>query len=116
MGFYRYELSMRKMLQYPPFSRLARLLVRGKKEEKVIKSINELKAALEREIFNNKRPIAILGPAAAPLSRISNNFRHHIILKSKDVESIRQAVRAVKGTVTGKDVYLEIDIDPYDIL
>jgi primosomal protein N' (replication factor Y) (superfamily II helicase) len=116
MGYYRYELSMRKMLQYPPFSRLARLLVRGKNEEKVIKSINNLKTALTNEIINNNRPITILGPTAAPLSRISNNYRYHIILKSKDIESIRQAVKSVKHTVSGKDVYLEIDIDPYDIL
>jgi primosomal protein N' (replication factor Y) (superfamily II helicase) len=116
MGFYKYELSMRKMLQYPPFSRLARLLVRGKKEEKVIKSINNLKDALGTEISNNKKPITILGPATAPLSRISNNFRYHIILKSKDIESIRQTVKAVKNTIKNKDVYLEIDIDPYDIL
>jgi primosomal protein N' (replication factor Y) (superfamily II helicase) len=116
MGFYRYELSMRKMLQYPPFSRLARLLIRGKKEEKVIKSINNLKAALETEISNNKKPVSILGPAAAPIARISNNFRYHIILKSKDIDPIRQVVKAVKNTVTGRDVYLEIDIDPYDIL
>ncbi len=116
MGFYNYELSMRKMLQYPPFSRLARLLVRGKKEEKVVKSINDLKTALEKEISNNKKTITILGPAAAPISRISNNFRYHIILKSKDIESIRQTVKAVKNTVSGRDVYLEIDIDPYDIL
>ncbi len=116
MGYYRYELSMRKMLQYPPFSRLARLLVRGKNEEKVIKSINILKTALANEIINNNRPITILGPTAAPLSRISNNYRYHIILKSKDIESIRQVVKSVKHTVSGKDVYLEIDIDPYDIL
>ncbi|MFH0977025.1 MAG: primosomal protein N' [Spirochaetota bacterium] len=116
MGFYKYELSMRKALQYPPFTRLARLLVRGKKEEKVIESINNLKAALEKEIQNTGSPISVLGPVSAPLSRISNNFRYHIILKSKDAESIRRVVRAVKNIITAKDLYLEIDIDPYDIL
>ncbi|MBN2401534.1 MAG: primosomal protein N' [Spirochaetes bacterium] len=115
-SYYKYELSMRKMLQYPPYSRLARLLVRGKKEEKVIGAINNLKSALTKEISNNKKPVIILGPAAAPLSRISNNYRYHIILKSKDIESIRQTVKSVKNSVTGRDVYLEIDIDPYDIL
>ena len=116
MGFYRYELSIRKMLQYPPFSRLARLLVRGKNEDKVIKSINNLKDALANEILKSGKSVTILGPAAAPLSKISNNFRHHIILKSKNIEALRQTVKVVKSAVSGKDVYLEIDIDPYDIL
>ena len=116
IGFYKYELSMRKLLQYPPFTRITRLLIRGKKEEKVIESINNLKNALEKEIVSSNSPVAVLGPVSAPLSRISNYYRYHIILKSEEIESIRKAVRAVKNIVTGKDIYLEIDIDPYDVL
>jgi primosomal protein N' (replication factor Y) len=115
-GFYKHELSMRKTLQYPPFSRIARLLVRGKKEEKVIESVNNLKAALEKEVVKSDKPVTILGPASAPLARISNNYRHHIILKSEKIESIRQVIKPARSVVTGRDVYLEVDIDPYDIL
>jgi primosomal protein N' (replication factor Y) (superfamily II helicase) len=115
-GFYKHELSMRKALQYPPFSRMARLLVRGKKEEKVIASINNLKAALEKELENTGIPVTILGPVTAPFAKISNNYRYHIILRSDKVESIRQIIKSARSAVTGKDVYLEVDIDPYDIL
>ncbi len=114
-GFYRHELSVRKMLQYPPFSRMARLLIRGKKEEKVIKSINNLKDELTAEIKKKNYKITLLGPVSAPLAKISNNFRHHIILKSKDIEQIRKTIRAANRHY-GNNLYLEIDIDPYDIL
>lgn len=116
LGFYRHELSMRRMLNYPPFSRIARLLVRGKREPRVVEMINALKAELEHSIDVCNGAIDILGPSSAPLSKIGNNYRYHIILKSKNMEELKKIIRATKNVVTGKGVYLEIDIDPYDIL
>ncbi len=116
LGFYRYEQSVRRMLDYPPFSRLARLLVRGKNEDKVIESINNLKTAISESIKQNNNSIKLLGPSVAPLAKIANNHRHHIILKSKDFEELKRVIRSAKSSVVGKDVYLEIDVDPYDML
>ncbi|MCU0821257.1 MAG: primosomal protein N' [Spirochaetes bacterium] len=116
MGFYKHEQSIRRMLDYPPYSRLARLLVRGKSEERVIENINKLKTALDAALKKGDGRIKVLGPTAAPLSKIANNYRHHIILKSKDFEELKAVIRAVRDTVSGKDVYLEVDIDPYDML
>lgn len=129
-GFYRSELEVRKMLKYPPFARMARLLVRGTDEERVITSINALRQALEESIRGqsknfggtreNKRgqsnDIAILGPAAAPLGKIGGNYRHHIILKSNNMTALREVIAASRDSVTGRDVYLEIDIDPYELM
>lgn len=115
-GFYKAELLARKMLRYPPFSRIARLLVRGKNEEKVKSSINALKKALEEHIKSSNAGIDILGPSSAPFGKIGGNYRHHIILKSEGLTALRTAVLASRHAVTGKDVYLEIDIDPYDLL
>jgi primosomal protein N' (replication factor Y) (superfamily II helicase) len=115
LGFYKNELSVREMLQYPPFSRMARLLIRGRNEEKVIKAVNNLKEYLYSEIKKNNYKISLLGPVAAPLAKISNNFRHHIILKSRYIEQIRNTINSVSKHY-GNGLYLEIDIDPYDIL
>ncbi len=115
-GFYKSELLARKALQYPPFSRLARLLVRGKDEERVISSMNGLKQALDEYINKRESGISILGPSPAPLGKIGGNFRHHVILKSASLSALRSAVLACRGAVSVKDVYLEIDIDPYDLL
>ncbi len=116
MGFYRHEQSVRKMLDYPPYARLARLLVRGKSEERVIENVNKLKGALDASLRRGGGRIQVLGPSAAPLSKIANNYRYHIILKSKDFERLKKVIREVKDSVSGKDVYLEVDIDPYDML
>jgi primosomal protein N' (replication factor Y) (superfamily II helicase) len=95
---------------------LARLLVRGKKEEDVVSAIKKLKSSLDEIIKNSKSSVMILGPVSAPLARISNNFRYHMLLKSGNIESIRQVIRTAKINLSVRGVYLEIDIDPYDIL
>ncbi|MBN2158657.1 MAG: primosomal protein N' [Spirochaetes bacterium] len=115
-GFYLSELEVRKALLYPPFARLARLLVRGKSEERVIASINLLKEAIEENTARSGADIRVLGPSAAPFAKIGGNYRRHIILKSREMEPLRSVIAASRGAVAGRDAYLEIDIDPYDLL
>lgn len=115
-GFYRSELAVRKALSYPPFTRMARLLARGKDEERVVASINALKTALDAAIRERGAPVRVLGPSSAPFGKIGGNFRHHVILKSDDAALLREVVSAARSAVTGRDVYLEIDIDPYELL
>ena len=101
---------------YPPFSRMARLLVRGRAEERVVASINALKTALDGAIRERGASVRVMGPSSAPFGKIGGNYRHHIILKSDDVASLREVIVAARGAVSGRDVYLEIDIDPYELL
>ncbi len=116
MGFYRYELEARKALGYPPFTRLARLLVRGIHEDRVVKVVNECAGVLHGIISRENLPIQVVGPSPAPLTKIAKNYRHHIILKSPSSTNLTRAAGEVKKSMGSSDVYLEIDIDPYDLL
>jgi primosomal protein N' (replication factor Y) len=115
-GFYRSELEVRRLLQYPPFSRMARLLVRGTGEDRVSAAINGLKLALDENIRQRGADITLLGPSAAPFGKIGGNYRRHIILKSKKMTVLREVIAASRDAVSGRDVYLEIDIDPHELL
>lgn len=115
-GFYNSEIEFRRALNYPPFCRLVRLLVRGSDQKAVASAADRLASALRSVISGGKFSVSLLGPAAAPLERIGGNFRHHIILKGKDIRELRRAVRSVKDTVKAQGLYLEIDIDPVDLL
>ncbi len=115
-SFYRSELEERKVLNYPPYARLARLLVRGDDEEKVRESINRIRSVIDSSVQTSLADVLVLGPASAPLSKIAKNYRYHIILKSKKSEDLHRTVsEARKVKNTGK-TYLEIDMDPYDLL
>ena len=113
-AFYEKELNMRKMLSYPPFSRIARFLVRGTDEAKVIEGADRV-AAIVREKSKGLSAV-ILGPSPAPLSKIGGNFRHHLIVKSRESSHLRDIARAAYEKYGRSDPYLEIDIDPFDML
>lgn len=115
-GFYRHEIEIRQQLRYPPFTRIVRLLVRGKDEEKVRTAIKTLADAICNEIQRKEFSIEVLGPSPAPLSKISNNFRWHLLLKTVEMEHAREVIRTCRDAIGGSDMYLEIDIDPYDLM
>lgn len=116
LGFYKHELSVRKALDYPPFSRMARLLVRGKNEKKVVEAINLLRSLVDSEVLKRGNGVSVLGPSQSPILKIASNYRYHLLLKSKDGTAVRDIVHSVKKDFSSRDTYLEIDIDPYDML
>lgn len=115
-SFYNREIEIRKVLQYPPFSRITRLLVRGLEESYVKRDIEIIAEIANKLIKNDSDKILLLGPSPAPLSKIGGNYRYHIILKSKNSNIIKEVVKEIYSTFKTKDTYLEIDVDPYDML
>ncbi len=116
MSFYKYELSVRKELNYPPFSRMARLLLRGIDENKVSEHIAKLRILIDTIISKEASSVMVLGPTAAPFHKIANKYRYHILLKSQSIGPIHSIISQIKGIITDKNLYLEIDIDPFDIM
>ncbi len=114
-GFYRHELDVRRALAYPPFSRITRILVRGGDEPSVEETMARIAAAVRREL-DGMEGVVVLGPARAPLGRIGGNFRHHLIIKARDTHSVRPALRRASAEKLPRGVYLEIDVDPFDML
>ncbi len=114
-GFYRNELEVRRVLSYPPFSRITRILTRGADEPSVGEAVARVAAAVRGELAGVEGA-TVLGPAKAPLGRIGGNFRHHLIIKSRDTRSVRPALRRASEEKLPRGVYLEIDVDPFDML
>ncbi|MEJ5361536.1 MAG: primosomal protein N' [Spirochaetota bacterium] len=115
IGFCHRELSIRKALQYPPYVRLARLVVRGAKEDIVANVANKCRDILQ-ELSPQFPDITILGPSQAPLYKIASQYRYHIVLKSNNVESLSGILAQCKKKMNVQGTYLEIDIDPLDLL
>ncbi len=113
-AFYQQEIKERKEFAYPPFTRFIKLLVRGKKEENVIRSINDLYHQLRTTLTGG---IDILGPAPAPLSKLNNNFRWQMILKGKRMTDLQNLARIAQEKFKNKNsLYLEIDVDPLSMM
>ncbi|MFP4564765.1 MAG: primosomal protein N', partial [Spirochaetia bacterium] len=114
-GFYRGELKIRKALKFPPFSRLFRIVVRGRNRSSVEDASGELAEILLEYL---PKEAELLGPAECPLAVISGNYRHQIIIRTLSFSRSHAVVGRIFGDYAGgnKRVYLEIDVDPVSLL
>ncbi len=112
--FYSREIEERKMLDFPPFTRLVRFLFRSKKAGDAEKSAEEAAVVLRNMITEEN---AVLGPAECPLAMIAGNYRFHILIKTKNIKEIlRISSRFMASFKTPHGVYLETDVDPASIM
>lgn len=115
--FFNHEILVRKDLYYPPFCRLVRLLARSKIETKSAEAIEMIHKELNKKLAGlNLKDIVVLGPAPAPFYKIDSNFRNHIVIKTTSLQRIRDVVREIKLIPLPANVFLEIDIDPMDLV
>jgi primosomal protein N' (replication factor Y) len=91
-GFYEKELRFRSWMHYPPYSALANVLVRGDKLDEVLKWAGILGKWFEA---TRHEGIRVLGPAAAPIPRLEQDYRYHFVLKSASREKLNTLLRAM---------------------
>lgn len=112
--FYRHELSERKMLMFPPYSRLVRLVFRSMSQKKA-ESCAEGAAAILSEGIGNKGEV--IGPAECPVFMQSNNYRYQILLRSNNISVLQKAAENLLYNYTHtSQVYIECDVDPVSLL
>ncbi|MDN5353683.1 MAG: hypothetical protein PWQ09_439 [Candidatus Cloacimonadota bacterium] len=111
------ELALRKALNYPPFHKLARVLITSTNENDLIRQVNRNKRHFEYLKRQFPGRITILGPIAAPMPRLQNKFRQHVIIKAPTVKIISQATNFLHNNLkfSAKVKYI-VDIDPYSLL
>jgi primosomal protein N' (replication factor Y) len=115
-GFFAAELVYRKGLGFPPYSRLIRFTVRSRDALRADKAINRA-AFLARPLLPPGADM--LGPSECPIGVIAENYRRQILLRGPDMGPLHGAARTILTRYEkGKDsrVYLEVDVDPVNLL
>jgi primosomal protein N' (replication factor Y) len=115
ISFFEEEIETRQQMGYPPFTHLVRLLVTGDTEAETQGATQALANLLQAGGVTGR----ILPPSAAPLVKIKNRYRYHLILYGSDVAKLTTEIRAAfaKGRWTRpKSVNLTVDVDPLSIL
>jgi primosomal protein N' (replication factor Y) (superfamily II helicase) len=121
-GFFNAELAQRKALQFPPYTRLIRLNIRGRDASRVDAAIKRLAdiAGGGGASGSLMPPDAdMLGPAECPIGIINGNHRRQLILRGKSMGTLHAAARLMlERYEQGRDnrVYLEVDVDPVNLL
>ncbi|MBR7063685.1 MAG: primosomal protein N', partial [Treponema sp.] len=116
-GFYKQELDKRCMLEFPPFSRIARLVFRSANSKSANLASNDAHKILSEIARKEKLNVEILGPGECPIFKISKNYRYQILLRSKNVKALQHLSKTLLfGYTKAQDVYIECDIDPVHLL
>jgi primosomal protein N' (replication factor Y) len=112
--FMRRELQLRRDLQYPPSARLAMVRIEGAEPRLVRRLAEEVAKSLAQAA--TPEGIRVLGPAPAPIERIKQRYRWQVMVKSRELKPMREALATMRADVGPSaerdDVYLAIDIDP----
>ncbi len=110
--FYNQEISLRKMLNYPPFCDIILINFSGKKVDEV-KKISNL--VYKKLISVQNGNINVYKPVPSPVDKIQNNYRWRIIIKCKVTSKILDIINyAIKDDIIkkSKDTKVIVDINP----
>lgn len=110
------ELKERRDFSYPPFTRMARVLIRGKDAGITKTAAETAAAALRQHALSDGTQI--LGPSEAPIARIEGFFRWHIVLKAKSSETLAELFSGPTGDQLSKlrGADATVDIDPLSMM
>ena len=115
-GFYDQEIEFRAQLEYPPFSRMALLTLRGRNEDKVKFGAEHLRRDIETATSDLKDMI-LKGPGPAPLFRAQGYYRYHLTLHARHMTKLsRRLARLTAQSPLPEDVTVAVDIDPVSLL
>ncbi|MCL2889610.1 MAG: primosomal protein N' [Eggerthellaceae bacterium] len=116
-AFLREELPKRKAFGYPPYVRLANLLVWGKNEAEVKELAEGLFADVDRLVCEAAVPGWVVLPAGpCVLSKLRDTYRWHILVKAPPDQDISALLLPLfRKRKPHKQVSVAVDIDPDDL-
>jgi primosomal protein N' (replication factor Y) len=119
-GFCRKEEETRKMLLYPPFSRLAVFSFEGVLDEKAEQAATETAGILRGENLEADR-LEIMGPTKALVHKVKDVYRWRLLVKGADYNSFRRFLAKHSHGINQRKknwsgVRVTIDVDPAQIV
>jgi primosomal protein N' (replication factor Y) len=120
-GFVAAEMTHRRAHNYPPYQRLARVIVRGRDQQAASAFADQLADAFQRALAmlatTTPPDVRVLGPAEAPVFRLKGHFRYHFQLQSPSPGLLHQVLRAVLPAQRAPaGVEFTLDVDPFNML
>jgi primosomal protein N' (replication factor Y) len=112
-AFYESEIDARERTAYPPFGRLASVLVSAKDKHAAERYARDLRGTAPRD-----EDARVLGPAEAPLAMVRGRHRYRLLVKTPRDYDLSDYMRAwmTAAPKPKGDLRVDVDIDPYSFL
>jgi primosomal protein N' (replication factor Y) (superfamily II helicase) len=113
-GFCDQELAFRRELLYPPFGRLVCVGLHGVSDAKTAYCATLLSRKLRAALGEETR---VSEGVPAPLARARGHYRYQVIVRSRAVQTMAHALKAVlRGVKLPKDVAVTVDVDALNLM
>ncbi len=121
ISFSKQELGHRREHNYPPYQRLARLIVRSEKESLAAAFAETLAGAFKAAVARVTKPgapsLRLLGPAECPVFKLNGYYRFHFQIQSENAGMLHAVMREVLSAAKPPHgVEFQVDVDPYSML
>jgi len=122
-AFYSAEIEQREKTHYPPFGRLASLVVSGEDRHEtesfaraLARAAPKVDGAAAGDVMSDD--VRVLGPAEAPLALVRGRHRLRLLVKSPRAFDLSAYLRdwLAAGPKPKGSIKLEIDVDPQSFL
>ena len=116
-GFVKEELKHRRACNLPPFWRLAVIVLRDMKFDKLEAACGQMRHRIDRIIENQALKAKVRGPMPAVISRIQRFHRMQIIIQAPEATTIQRLFSRLRTEPPIRPaVKVAIDIDPINLL
>ena len=118
VSFIEHEMSNRGALFYPPYSKLVRILFSCEVNDLLIQETEKI----DKFIIGYRRKfrdsgLEFLGPVQAPITKLHNRYRYHLLVKSRTVSQISLFLNFFKENLKlHSAVRVNIDVDPANLI
>ncbi len=107
-SFFIREAASRKVLGYPPYSHMARVLVVSESDA----SANMASEKIAGRILAEPSGLKVLGPSPAPISRVEGRSRWHILLLGADEWELVDKLSFIAREDPPEGCSVKLDFDP----
>ncbi len=110
-GFYENEISLRAAMEFPPFSKIVRVLVTGEDDKKTMEVFRETYFALEKLYTAQPEKFLFFNKMRAPIKRIQNKHRYQVLMRLSD-PSILPQIYDICAEKRTRDALVSVEENP----
>ncbi len=115
--FYVKEINLRETTNFPPFSKVVRLLVTSTDDDRAKKVAHKLFMTLKDLRVENKKDFYFLEAMKSPVNKIKNKYRYQIVMRFNDNDQhITNKIFSVVDEVKDKFVTTFVEINPLSLV
>ncbi len=117
-SFARHELAVRQGRHFPPFSRMARVIVSYPSHSEAAGHARDLAEKIRETLTRHGLPADVLGPQSAPLARLRGQYRFDFLLRAANAARLLQVLERLRGEeiLAPSNKHVLIDVDPASLL